>query len=885
MSLYLHYEGPKAAPFTCKTSKLTASLDSVIFDFVEQHARFTSTSSSGTENKGALSAECLELQLIDGEKLSKMGSTLGECDVAATAGGTDVFLVDCAPRKMSSLAKPTISTPPSSTTKAATNDGGVTVDSVKEWVKTARDFYNVKAYKNARVMITDKIKEVQRRGMQVLSSKGARVTKDCSLYEMLAEVHFQTGRFETCAECAETAIEQRNSLGPKSCSGSTGRYLNYLLAKAHFKAGNLEESWEALKCSKNACNMKKQASTAIAINVSHPMFHLDIYALESELLFALGKHQQAAEVVNGCMSDPDCEKHVGVLLAYSTFAAQYGKYEEAIRALLKAVVLDQSNEDGKRMLARLLDTTTGMGELQKQLPPSENSASAYAFVATVCKDHSAIIASKKLLEHALHQRPMSASYCLNLMHVIELQGDKHYEQAIAVSEAFLVLNKSFLRVGKTGFTSSDLWKALQTKDSSGSDSGNGTAISWIADPADAEESLASTEEPSVQGGCVVTMPLFESTCENEDGASSKVYTLGPMEMSHDELNPDSSEKEEYDANALDLLAIAFALVKLMFLQGNLHRLAALFKVIEPTRRRSLTPIHQTTVRNEHAYYQTVAQVMAYRLSCALGQAISVESLPKQLQMQYEKLQQIREDPGYLSFPSSPVLLNPLNACCNIASNVGYQQALRNPLYVVGDSHTVPLAWNIIRVANKNTGTTELRLLVPKLVTGLKQYHLRKDSDFYPKSQFAAAIASVPDGSDILFVVGEIDCREGILVGIQRDAYESVRQGMEETITHFAQVLPNLIKKRKMNVFIHPVLPMLAETRETVVQFNEHFQRIMESRIPEPGVSWLDFFDQLVEKNDEGKTILRRGLRMDGTHITPAYVKLIENAIHQTDEDD
>ena len=30
---------------------------------------------------------------------------------------------------------------------------------------------------------------------------------------------------------------------------------------------------------------------------------------------------------------------------------------------------------------------------------------------------------------------------------------------------------------------------------------------------------------------------------------------------------------------------------------------------------SRQPLHETTIRNEHAYYQCIAQVLAYRLSC------------------------------------------------------------------------------------------------------------------------------------------------------------------------------------------------------------------------------------------------------------------------------
>jgi hypothetical protein len=169
-------------------------------------------------------------------------------------------------------------------------------------------------------------------------------------------------------------------------------------------------------------------------------------------------------------------------------------------------------------------------------------------------------------------------------------------------------------------------------------------------------------------------------------------------------------------------------------------------------------------------------------------------------------------------------------------------------------------------------------LVPKLVTGLKQYHLRKESDFYPKAQFATLLKSIPDASEVIFTLGEIDCREGILVGIQKDCYDSVRQGMEATITHFAQVLPNLLKQRGMNIYIHPVLPMLNETRQMVCTFNEHYRRIMQS-IDMGQLHWLDFFGELVlSPGDQADLQLRPGFRLDGTHITPAYVYLIESAM-------
>ncbi len=49
-----------------------------------------------------------------------------------------------------------------------------------------------------------------------------------------------------------------------------------------------------------------------------------------------------------------------------------------------------------------------------------------------------------------------------------------------------------------------------------------------------------------------------------------------------------------------------------------------------------------------------------------------------------------------------------------------------PVFVCGDSHTLPTAWQRVIVEGIS------RVLVPKLVTGLKHWHLRPESDFYPK---------------------------------------------------------------------------------------------------------------------------------------------------------
>ena len=40
----------------------------------------------------------------------------------------------------------------------------------------------------------------------------------------------------------------------------------------------------------------------------------------------------------------------------------------------------------------------------------------------------------------------------------------------------------------------------------------------------------------------------------------------------------------------------------------------------------------------------------------------------------------------------------------------------------------------------------------------------------PQVNFVRAVADIPSGADVVFIFGEIDCREGILVAVEKDRY-------------------------------------------------------------------------------------------------------------------
>lgn len=123
------------------------------------------------------------------------------------------------------------------------------------------------------------------------------------------------------------------------------------------------------------------------------------------------------------------------------------------------------------------------------------------------------------------------------------------------------------------------------------------------------------------------------------------------------------------------------------------------------------PMHKTTIRNEHAYYCCISLLM------------------KTLQLPIKN---------------------------------------KNTIYVAGDSHSMTPAWRTVQV-----GTNDFTL-EPLLVTGLKCWHLREESKFYPKMNFYNVVPCAPAGSKIVMMFGEIDCREGFLISVQKCRYEVCR---------------------------------------------------------------------------------------------------------------
>src|SRR3990167_1118972 len=140
---------------------------------------------------------------------------------------------------------------------------------------------------------------------------------------------------------------------------------------------------------------------------------------------------------------------------------------------------------------------------------------------------------------------------------------------------------------------------------------------------------------------------------------------------------DLTEASKLDTEQLDILAILCTVIKIMFIHGKSFETQK--KIAEKLEKiRKGKELHKTTIRNENAYYCCISQL-------------------------YE----------FISYPLPS----------------------HKAIYVFGDSHCLPTAWQTLNIQNTP------RLLVPKLVTGCKIWHLRPESYFFTKLNFHNVLAT------------------------------------------------------------------------------------------------------------------------------------------------
>ncbi|ETV89379.1 hypothetical protein, variant 1 [Aphanomyces astaci] len=471
------------------------------------------------------------------------------------------------------------------------------------------------------------------------------------------------------------------------------------------------------------------------------------------------KDQDKAVSILVHLLDKSNHTDMDAMALYSQVAHDRGKPAQAMQMMLKVLVDRPKDKRVQAKCAAFLEAPRGFEYLQLALDPtSPSTAPAYAYLASVAKDHGAMTACVSCFQQAVAQCPSDVMFALNYVHALEVCG--RYGDAFVVVKQF-VHNTPTTVVGMD-LTCQDIAAVLAPYSTLDDASGHWT-----------EEAAMAWKGTHV---CV-----YHNDAKFERAVATTVDLTGQQ---------------------LDLLALLCTLVKILFLQGCLRPVPALVDAIEPLRYHYGHLLHTTSIRNEHAYYSCITQLVTI-----------------------------------------PSLHVPRPRPSNI-------------IYVCGDSHALATAWRSVGA----------HVLVPALVTGLKHWHLRKTSTFYPKVHFFNVIKSIPRGATVVFVFGEIDCREGLLVAVEKCRYETLEEGMAHTMSIFMDVVEDLVREFGFKAFIHPIVPVLDETRHIVQLYNRLFQaKVQGSTL----CHWMDFFDSLLTPYNK----LQPSYVLDGTHLHPSYLSL------------
>lgn len=184
------------------------------------------------------------------------------------------------------------------------------------------------------------------------------------------------------------------------------------------------------------------------------------------------------------------------------------------------------------------------------------------------------------------------------------------------------------------------------------------------------------------------------------------------------------------------------------------------------------------------------------------------------------------------------------------------------IYIMGDSHCLSPGWDIIESEGKRC------LIQPVLVTGCKLWHLRDSSLIHAKVNYQEALRFIPEGSTVIYLFGEIDCREGILQAVNKGLYPSVEAAIDFLLKIYRDRVKDAIQTKKFaHIYIHEVPPVLDVTRSTVMLFNRLLKKsVLEWKKNGLNVSWLGFKDDLLLENSQFNPLFE----IDGVHLHPRY---------------
>ena len=155
------------------------------------------------------------------------------------------------------------------------------------------------------------------------------------------------------------------------------------------------------------------------------------------------------------------------------------------------------------------------------------------------------------------------------------------------------------------------------------------------------------------------------------------------------------------------------------------------------------------------------------------------------------------------------------------------------------------------------------MTVPILITGIKAWHFRKNTEFYTNTALHNALSEIREISnakELVVSAGEIDVREGIGRALDNGHYRTLEQAVKATVEGYVAELTNISKHYSFTLYILPVPPHAKRpskggrwrNRERRRKACTLFNNALRAQCEKAGESlqYLDFIDALYIEDEK-----------------------------------
>lgn len=315
MKVYIHYELIER-PLTLSYEITIETIESIIIWFIDAYNRKYNSNLNYLE---------FELRNVNYEKMLPFNANLADL----ISQHDDLLIIKCHLRvKSSSVISKSLPVPPLPT--------AIPVSNITSILKEVKTLFDQKLYKKAKDLCQSTL-------------KSHSYSKNPILLNILSKIYFYNENYDVAVDYGEKSVKALKSTDLALTTFQIGEIrLDY--AKCLFKSGQFEEAdVEIDRCFDSIGGFNDVVNK---LSKGNPLIKLayEALSLHAECLFETGKVSEAASIVNSSLSLPFAEESPSLLQSYAYFALKYDKYDDAVRALLKVIVLDQNDKRSKSLL-------------------------------------------------------------------------------------------------------------------------------------------------------------------------------------------------------------------------------------------------------------------------------------------------------------------------------------------------------------------------------------------------------------------------------------------------------------------------------------------------------------------------------------------------------